>query len=287
MRQPYKIAILVCGEIRTWNDGAADSLFNLIKSIESEYISSEGKIDIFGHTWSHCDTTNIKFSDKFKHIQIDDQSMIDEWVLEDMLLRGAWSPEYTNKFTNDDDNIKKLLTTSRWAYAQIFGFCLGLKHVVDDYDFLIKVRWDLTFNQTKETLNELFDNLTAFRKHSAIFLSYPTQITYLDNSIGLQDLAVIRVQDNYFVLNRQSLKSITEQNNVIGITTIMDKIIRGSLKDETRHTHYLWALFFGYFSRKIGLSIYTALPNIGSILRSQNEPQSKDSNRNPTRIKGT
>ena len=67
-RLDLRIAILISGELRNWNDDTADHLFNLKEVLERDYLNTT--IDVYGHTWTHSYTDDLKYKDRFTTMKI-------------------------------------------------------------------------------------------------------------------------------------------------------------------------------------------------------------------------
>jgi hypothetical protein len=253
-----KIAILVSGEIRNWNEGPADHLINFKNILEKYYVKTT--IDIYGHTWSHCDVKNIKYKELFTRIEVNDVSMITDWMSKDILLRGVMSPG--KKYTKDT-TFEILEKSSIQHYAQIVGFVSGLRDFSDQYDYVIRTRWDLEYLITRERLDEMFMSLEEYAKTDVILLAHKTSIRYLESAY-LRDILNIGIQDNFFILTHVAYMAIVRRNIFEVLDNILMKSHRG---DDVPADHSFWALYFGYFSRKRNIKMMATLPNIGSILR--------------------
>lgn len=253
-----KIAILVSGEIRNWNAGPCDHLINFRNIIQRDYVNT--KVDIYGHTWSHCDIENIKYKELFSGIIVDDISMISDWVCSDILLRGIITGD--EKYTRETA-LDSIINSSIQHYAQITGFMAGLRGIPENYDYVIRVRWDLEYNITRERLDELFLILDEFIKKDVVLLSHKTSLQYLDSPF-IRDVVKISIQDNFFILSKPAFQAMKDRSYFEVFDNILRKSHRG---DNIPSDHGLWSLYFGFFCRKRNMEMIATLPNIGSILR--------------------
>lgn len=147
-----KIAVCVSGETRNYNQelqtknhrGPTEFVEELRKF--PEFFDT---VDIFGHTWAHCERP-VNYGE-FKEFKQQDQSIIDDWVKGDFRNRsytdsGEGNFNSYNVLANmsSDDYINAFLMQSRRIYGQTWGASVCFDMVpLNEYDIVIRYRWDL------------------------------------------------------------------------------------------------------------------------------------------------
>lgn len=133
-----KIAVLVCGETRTWDEEDVEKNKHVPGRYTScadgwQKLSQEFDIDFYGITWKHCKPPkNLNF---FKYIKFLD----------------FYGDQYRNNIqTQTCEFLKRVNNISDAEYAwntiaQYYQWIDGFKFVYskNNYDYVIKVRWDL------------------------------------------------------------------------------------------------------------------------------------------------
>jgi len=153
-----KIAICISGETRSWDNDPSINLAYYVSCLEK----SGHEVDVVGHTWSHC-TPPSEEHVKFKKLIIEDQVVIDNWVLEDWVNRLTFNNELCELFNYDhndhagfdltnieydrlsSDTINKILQYCRASYGQQVSGWKSFQLADDAYDMYIRWRWDLIF----------------------------------------------------------------------------------------------------------------------------------------------
>lgn len=155
-----RIAICIGGETRDYNDDPSNNLEYLVNRLRGD-----GHIvDVYGHTWAHCDLPR-RDRVQFKDLQIEDQSIIDEWTHQDWINRlhlnknladeFNYNHDFHDNFDSDKlaihnldiDSIKRIEMSTRAGYAQHISGWKSFQLVNDDYDVYLRWRWDLIFIQ--------------------------------------------------------------------------------------------------------------------------------------------
>jgi hypothetical protein len=138
-----RIALCISGETREYNTFLGPELF-------IEYLRSKGcTVDIYGHTWKHCEEPKQTNIIKFKELLIEDQSIIDRWVDENPNAHGWDTPRPVHM--QADEWFGRLYHNTRVKTGQhIGGFtCLKMPEF-NAYDLCIRWRWDLTLDLNHE-----------------------------------------------------------------------------------------------------------------------------------------
>lgn len=143
-----KIAICVSGETRMFRDPEiAPETFEKDLYAFKKILNDLGhEVDLYGHTWKHCNTTHINGND-FKRIKVQDQAVIDHWIKKNIFLRSPLILEQTlNPMHADDDGfIEEHVKNGRRTYGQIWSAFEAFDLVTDEdeYDVVVRWRWDL------------------------------------------------------------------------------------------------------------------------------------------------
>lgn len=221
-----KIAICVSGETRDFNKILKDPSHRSVLDFADDLRQIFTKVDIYAHTWAHCEYPER--GDMIKSLSIDDQIVIDNWVSGDFLNR-AFPSKNTVSFSD-------YLLASRNAYGQVFsGFrCFGLVPV-NEYDVVIRFRWDL----------ECVGDLEFIKK---VFVPIVEKLAVTDKDItrgvGTADITIESsqhqtrtvIQDSFFMLNSRGHDYITAQS----IEDKLEDIFQSYPGNEKTATHNLW-----------------------------------------------
>lgn len=221
-----KIAICVSGETRDFNKILKDTSHRSVLDFAEDLRKFNTQVDVYAHTWAHCEYPDR--SDMIKSLSIDDQSIIDNWVSGDFLNRAFPIP--------NAGSFHDYLLASRKAYGQVFsGFrCFGLVPV-NEYDVVIRFRWDL----------ECVGDLEFIEK---VFLPIAKQLAITDKDVtrgvGTSDIIIESsqhqtrtvIQDSFFMLNSRGHDYITAQS----IEDKLEDIFRDYPGNEKTTTHNLW-----------------------------------------------
>jgi hypothetical protein len=265
-RSDLRIAILISGELRNWND-TADHLFNLKEVLERDYLNTT--IDVYGHTWTHSYTANLKYKDRFADIFVEDQDIIFEWVSEDIVSRASLYYETSQrgiKITTKTD-MENLAKNSKHNYAQTAGFGFGAHKIPLEYDYIIRTRWDNEYMISRtildETMNVLFDD----NSKNNIFLSYQTKINPYDTNVpGLNNLFQVSIQDHYFIISKTIHEKIKSKTKFHPYEVIMSS----SLRSQPPMDHGMWAVYLGVFVKAANGLLIANLPHLANIVKFRN-----------------
>ena len=171
-----KIALVISGETRSYKD--LPEGYQMSKIIDM-YKTIAKEVDVYGHTWSHCEAPLLKNNFfEIKELQVEDQVVIDNWVKEDFINRS-----YNNQYSFNDNHTLHIhdpatfvdvhLEASRCAYGQIWSamrsFCM-LKDTFDHYDIIVRLRWDLAINNSNDIsrvhINDYLKKCEEIKVHS-------------------------------------------------------------------------------------------------------------------------
>ena len=150
-----KIAILVTGQYRPKIKGAK----NLIKRMQSVFETD----NIFFHTWSdQVSTTPIMFHDRLSYCpepKLDYHPHSIDWIGK----HGKWI-KYTSK--------RLLYNKMQHANKQILAYADLLSKTPDDFDVVIRTRWDIRVSQTVDFKPYLEK---AYKKGPVGFMTRPNR----------------------------------------------------------------------------------------------------------------
>jgi hypothetical protein len=274
-----KIAVCLSGETRNFNRvlGMPDHRgpVDFINELKKFYPT----VDVFGHTWSHCETPH-ELGFKFKKFQQDDQEIIDNWVKEDFLNRAysnrdMWNPQHKLSDISPEDFVNAYLQRSRAAYGQVFSAfkCFDLLPY-DEYDVVIRYRWDLQHNgDTNFFQQTVIDRFSWLMRRTA--QGHTAGMGTGNTTLYTGHPPLITMEDTFFMLNQlghEYLRSIPIEHR-------LSSIFQSSWGNEKEEAHMLWlsAIFHPITTKKKRLhsqeSIMFALhlPNMFQIIRFQDE----------------
>lgn len=268
-RSNLRIAILISGELRNWKQ-TADHLFNLKEILERDYFNNP--VDVYGHTWIHSYTDDIKYADRFTDIFVEDQDIISDWVSYDIPVRGSMYYDDRDgkgiKITTNTD-LARLAKNSNHNYAQTAGFGFGLRQVPLKYDYVIRTRWDNEYTISRSVLDETLDALAKDKTGKNIFLSYQTKLIPFRSDIGgLNNLFQIGVQDHYFIIPKSIHSAMNAKDKFYAYETIMGN----SLRNQPPMDHGMWSAYLGLFTKNINGLMIANLPQLAKIVRPNNYP---------------
>jgi hypothetical protein len=143
-----KIALCISGETREYNQFfGPDTIVT--------YLRSRGyQVDVYGHTWEHCENPRRSSVFDFKKLQIDNQDvLIRDWVNVDPSAR-LWGH-------NLDDFEASLLETRKRIGQHVGGLISLQMPPVDTYDLVVRWRWDLQVSRWFIDRPEVMDYLVG------------------------------------------------------------------------------------------------------------------------------
>lgn len=258
-----KIALCIAGETREYN-----SFFGP-DTLITHLMEAGHTVDIFGHTWDHCEKP-IEDMFKFKKLVIEDQlKIVEDWVNKnpEQRLYNEWDHE------NDCDGPLETIEVTR---AKIGQHVSGLKSLqmpeTDDYDLFIRWRWDLKIEWNQQWIDKDAVNKPAAiynadlysrdYRNTVVKFMYDQWVNYLENrnqipmvitdSIGWVGLHNWAIQDTHFLLNKLAHKNIKNLNWETEIAQVWNETSKCS-------SHMLWNHLL---IRQAKCMIRQSLPNV-------------------------
>lgn len=144
-----KIAVCLSGETRNYNQDLADPHARGPMDFVHELQKHFDTVDVFGHTWQHCEIPSNHTD--FKKFKQQDQQVIADWVTQDFVNRvytdgGEGNFNSYNKLNDlgPDKFIESYLEKSKAIYGQTWSAseCFDLVPL-NEYDIVVRYRWDL------------------------------------------------------------------------------------------------------------------------------------------------
>jgi len=282
-----KISICVSGQTRSWNDHPSNNLQYFISVLEQ----MGHTVNVVGHTWDNCDTPTQDLV-QFKNIELNNSSMIDDWIKQDWHNRVIIDNdlcdyfEYAPQNNNNDDTDfpprddmaydripeyirNDMLEWSRNEYAQHISGWKSFQLADSDSDIYLRWRWDLIFN----TLNRFVDeddyknNINYWTDHLNDLFTYASNHMTADfyfcgSSVLLTDGEAI-VDDQYFIFTNKAKQKIDN----IDIFEAIDAyaVINDNSMTRTAEQH-LWRFI------NIGLTELSGLNMLPPIARTTYSP---------------
>lgn len=235
-----KIALCISGESRDFNK------FHAPETIITRLMEKGHHVDVFGHTWTHCDIPNSTDVINFKDLLIEDQdSIISKWVLEDPEKRG-WPGDYNSQ--------EEMLERTKARCGQhVSGIkCLQMPNT-DDYDVFIRWRWDLMIS---DNLQKVSDEFLDMHYHPWFdFVKDHEDPVALTSCNSWITPYYPSIEDTHYFFNKHAHKEIKQMNilkNIEFLWTTADGIGYVSF-------HTLWNYLLLECAR---IHIGTQLPNI-------------------------
>lgn len=274
-----KIAVCLSGETRNFNRvlslkdtrGPIDFV-NELKKFYSD-------VNVYGHTWSHCPPP-IESGFKFKKLQIDNQSIIDDWVKQDFLNRSysnrsGWNLDNKLADMSPQKFVNLHLARSRAAYGQVFSAfkCFNLVPL-DTYDIVIRYRWDLQHQYDTEYFeNTIIDRIKFLirRKNQNMTAGVGSSNTTLYTGTP----PLMTMEDTFFMFNQLGHSYIRS----VPIEDRLERVFESCWGNEKEEAHSLWASVIFHPARSITpqapehelINFYLHLPNMFQLIRFQDE----------------
>jgi hypothetical protein len=215
-----KIALCIAGETRDYNT------FFGPDTIITHLMENGHTVDIFGHTWNHCEKP-VEDIFKFKRLLIEDQlKVIEDWVngYPEKRQFAYWDHENDGYGPLEDIEVTR---------AKIGQHVSGWKSLqmpeTNEYDLFLRWRWDLKleWNQTWLTLPGQQKRDPSIQPHDKTLLESKIPVIkemfnqWVDYVATKDDLPVIltdghgwvgeyswTIQDTHFFLNKSAHKNI-------------------------------------------------------------------------------
>lgn len=235
-----KIALCISGETRHYNKYFGPEVF-------ITWLMSHGhSVDVFGHTWTHCDVPSSSDIIRFKELLIEDQdTVISNWVLENPEKRG-WPGDFKDQ--------AEMLNKTKAKCGQHVG---GIKSLqmpnTEDYDVFIRWRWDLTINN--DVLNGkmyMLDDLWLPKLEFTRTRSEPVGIT---SCLSWLTAEYPSIEDTHYIFNKSAHKNLKQIDTLGAIEGIWND---GPDADFVSY-HILWNYLLIRFGN---IMLGTLLPDV-------------------------
>lgn len=263
-----KIAIYASGELRSFLDD--DKMLPYFV----DFLKHHGhEVKVFGHTWTHCDRKNRLKHSYIDEFSIEDQRVIQQWQLEDIMVRKIITDEsIENPIPLSSENLKKFIETYTKNYGLIFGQvwsqirCFELFYPkVNDFDVHIRWRWDNQFGEhgfgteKSHMMIDRIENL-KFEDQPLLITTNHAQLGGVIHSGGMYFSG--RLPDDFFCLNKNAMNILLESN----VGDILHNILknRGNL-NITPTSHTLWYEYLVWASRNIKYEF--GIPSVLTLVR--------------------
>lgn len=249
-----KIAVCVSGQTRRHN-------FYKDKWLEDlNELFGPNNCDLYGHTWRGQPAPH--YMNLFKGYTCDDQDMIKTWV-----DKNPFQRMYHNQAWLDNPEYRDMMKDGRWyehaldatvrAYGQYWSALLCFKQIEQDYDIIVRYRWDIGINKTN--LNDVRLAITNFKKAQKQGTeSIPGEIRKDIDPLIPADVLVSTphrsdyIPDMFFVSNNKILKC-----NDHPIAYWMDRMMKLQYPDKPV-AHIGWATLL----KALELKTVSAMPTI-------------------------
>jgi hypothetical protein len=250
-----KIALCISGETREYNDYFGPSSF-------INYLRSKGaEVDIYGHTWTHCNVPEESDTIKFKELLIEDQTIIDDWVNLNPMKNG-WDTK-KEPHVSADEWFEEVYHNTRVKIGQhIGGFnCLRMPDA-EQYDIVIRWRWDLGImgsdikhdDGLPEHEHYLLDTIFYPKLEWASTRIEPLALTSSESYYAQYGPCV---EDTYYLFNKRAMRCINKLDLYFQIIKLWEGGKIGY--------HTLWNRLL---ADKGGIKIGTHLPNVTKFYKS-------------------
>lgn len=248
-----KIAVVFSAESRTFNSITAERWLLWKNKIEEEH---DIEFTFYGHTWDHCPVEDIPDTKilPLKHIWIDSENIISDWVCESYRRRvyHSHNDTYIGKIDPNDDVTKikfidETLFHSRRHWGQHVSGFLSFKNIPYDqfsqFDGFIKARWDAApINYKNVSSDEVKNLLWFFKQKEAIFGSNITG-TSISSKPFFHPEIVVTPNDVTFFMTKQAATNFSMGS----IKNFLDTIEHfNSNYTSTGAGHTLWSMIFSY-----------------------------------------
>jgi len=246
-----KIAFCISGETDNYN-------VKLGPESMITYLRQQGhQVNIYGHTWKHCDVPTETDIIKFTELIIEDQEeIINSWVAKDP-DRNGWSTNDDNK--PHDEFFKEMLKTTHHKIGQHVGGWTNLQQAPAGYDLYVRWRWDLVVSNwwidKPDMMNELINKQLLFLNTRA---DRGICMGMVPNN-GFIRKGVIALEDTNFYLNSIAHSELCKVNIFHAIEHIWKDVSENPIA-----YHTLWSLLLLHYSTDY---MSTELPNFAHFTR--------------------
>lgn len=281
MMKKLKVAVCISGETRNYNQDLSDETqrgpMDFVEELRKfpEFFDT---VDVFGHTWSHCErpANHQTFKDFFQQ----DQSVIDDWVKGDFRNRcytdsgeGNFNSYNVLTYMSSDDYISAYLMQSRRVYGQTWGASVCFDMVpLREYDIVIRYRWDLGHTgNTDQFKNTVIDRILWLCSSDVVNEPSAMSTSNFELKGGYNWPPDPHIEDTFFILNKlghEMFCHVTIENK---IERMIDSRL-GATQLPSAHSLWREILFPDYASCKKRFEIetttfkmYMHLPNMFNI----------------------
>jgi len=264
MDRELKIAFCISGETRNFGD---KEFSNVHYPVFIDTLRNLGHdVDLYGHTWTHCNISQIN-KKEFVNFKIQDQQVIDNWIKQDLFVRHA------NKVPVDISNfdIEDIAKKGRAVYGQTWGFweCVNLIESIDQYDILIRYRWDLGFEKNERDIHnfniEMFD--IELHREAAGCASGESRFTS-DLRFPNKCDSVVRgtIDDVVMIFNSNAFRKMHKSyDRYEDISTVLHHIAQNERRGlPIVEAHALW---YTVLINQLHIEIATTIPSIFKLTR--------------------
>lgn len=272
----YKICIAVSGETRNYNTSThlqLEKFINKLKDLNYD-------VYVVAHTWAHCEMPNdFKLINDFR---VDDQSVIDRWVMEDFLNRAPNGHDKPAININNKLEVKGKLQEARRNYGQCWSafrsFEMFNNGKIDECDLLIRWRWDLGIDNHSPGYVPLSDsqkdalmecNFAYLNTHMRMMIgTYNKKFGITDGTGGIHannngmnttNFVLPTLNDRFMIFNKPAAGTLASAS----FPEILHNMLRISHRVENFDGHTLWYSVI----LNIGISMGVDLPQITNVTR--------------------
>jgi hypothetical protein len=272
----YKICIAVSGETRNYNTTTPlqlEKFINKLKSLNYE-------VYVVAHTWAHCEIP--KDFKLINDLRVDDQSVIDRWVMEDFLNRAPNGHNKSPIDINSKSAINNKLQEARRNYGQCWSafrsFEMFNNGKIPECDLLIRWRWDLGIDNfipsqvslSQDQINTLMEcNFAYMNTHMRLMVTeFDKKFGVTDGTGGIhancngwdtKNFVLPTLNDRFMIFNKPAAGILASTD----FPRLLDNILRISTKVENFNGHTLW--YTVILNQHISMCI--DLPQITNVMR--------------------
>lgn len=252
-----RIAVMLSGETRNYNTVGDRQHPQYFVNILKEYYDT---VDVYGTTWSHCEPPDPTKLALKQFVQID-QSVIDEWVMEDFMYRGwnhdSWNPNNRLDQLGSELFVDTVLTKTRAAYGQHWiGFESFAMPDVNEYDIFIRFRWDLGLdNFPSHDIEQWIIDRNIHSKISWIHNLEQTEnmnMLLTTNNSFIHPYCNTSIEDTMFIMNSGAVAELRKHTIQERLLRVFNDFCNGGIKSSA---HTLWHQLIWYDEINIGMHI--------------------------------
>ena len=287
-KRQHTILICVSGETRTYNHHEGKHLKFFVSKLESLGY----KVYLVGHTWAHCDVPNLSYVENFLEVKIEDQSVIDDWILEDIAHRIPKTPpkihdRYRKPVRDYEAYIQDTVAQGRPIYGQIWS-AFGAFNLVNTCwrdikpDIFIRWRWDGTIIEdhnnipnihiTEDVKNYIWGTLDITLRQIGQTTSRPVTVTTANSclySSGIESCNTL-VFTGVFedVIMAYNARAMLKLMNPLALKNTLNLMLSNSRNAMySRSAHTLWYTVLNMVEDNMGYAFH--LPEIFYLERSK------------------